>query len=154
MRIEKSYLEPISCLQWAYRLAGKMMREHETIKENERTRWKLNERRWAEEERGEGWGSVGEIKGLSRGERLQGEINWTVAGLWWTWGCWKVGELYGHELILDLLLNYPGNLTSSTRESLWWTLGGLLLWQPINYILGGSWTKDPFIHVYWACNIC
>lgn len=35
MRIEKSYPEPVSCLQRAYKRIGKMMRGHETIKENE-----------------------------------------------------------------------------------------------------------------------
>lgn len=54
MRIEKSYLETISCLQWAYKLIGKMMWVQETIKENEENVMKAEGKMVAKG--GERWG--------------------------------------------------------------------------------------------------
>lgn len=150
MRIEQSYLELTSSLQWAYKLIGKMMWGHETIMAKEDRRWwKSSERWWPEKERGEGWGRPREIKGNSGGERLQGETNWTVAGFWMKSGSWEGDELHSNENILDLLLNYSGYLIGKFYLGVPLGVGdGLSLWQPVHYIRSGSWTRCLFIHVY------
>lgn len=89
MRTEKGYLEPISCLQWACFLSS-INWENDMGTWNCKGKWRASLVKPEEEQwQMRGLGRHGEKKGKSSGERLQEEINRTVAGPWGTCGSWE-----------------------------------------------------------------